>query len=105
MKEILAETGQMAQIDPSDSQAPADSMALFRQAAASPGSIESIVARTYHGTPDDDDVRSTLAHDLTEQILNTTRETSPLVHTSEAGWGVQSCYAVVYFLVKRMQVT
>ena len=99
MKEILAETGQMAshwdkisQMDLDSNQAPspdADSMMakVFKEVAASSlGSIESIVARTYHGTPDDDDIRSVLAHDLAQQIVNASRGTSPLVHASEAGW-------------------
>lgn len=98
MKEILAETGQMArwdnisQMDLDSNQAPspdADSMMakVFKEVAASSlGSIESIVARTYHGTPDDDDIRSVLANDLAQQIVNASRGTSPLVHASEAGW-------------------
>jgi hypothetical protein len=98
MKEILAETGQMArwdnisQMDLDSNQAPspdADSMMakVFKEVAASSlGSIESIVARTYHVTPDDDDIRSVLANDLAQQIVNASRGTSPLVHASEAGW-------------------
>lgn len=59
---------------------------LFKKiASSSPDSIVSIIARTYQGTPDDDDVRSVLAHDLAQQIIEASRGTpGPL--DSEAGW-------------------
>ena len=94
MKEILIETEKLAhwddisQMELDSNQAVSPDMDLMMQnlfhriAASSPESIESVVARTYRGTPEDDDVRSALAHEIAKNIIEA-RSSTPLL--SEVG--------------------
>eukprot|EP00434_Breviolum_minutum_P023381 symbB.v1.2.020626.t1/scaffold1744.1/size103388/1 len=89
MKEILIETEKLAhwddisQMELDSNQAVSPDMDLMMQnlfhriAASSPESIESVVARTYRGTPEDDDVRSALAHEIAKNIIED-RSSAPL---------------------------
>ena len=89
MKEILIETEKLAhwddisQMELDSNQAVSPDMDLMMQnlfhriAASSPESIESVVARTYRGTPEDDDVRSALAHEIAKNIIED-RSSTPL---------------------------
>lgn len=89
MKEILIETEKLAhwddisQMELDSNQALSPDMDLMMQnlfhriAASSPESIESVVARTYRGTPEDDDVRSALAHEIAKNIIED-RSSTPL---------------------------